>query len=303
MARNGSGTYSKVNTFVSGNSITAAGHNQNWDDLVAEMTNSVAADGQTTMTGPLKAASGTVAAPGIAFAAELDTGLFRLGTDSIGVAAGGTKILHIDTSGMQVTGGLTSTLSISAPLIQQAGNVLIPVGFGPCPWSGTTAPAGWVLAGATYSRTTYAALWAFAQTEIAGGNTFYGVGDGSTTFTIATMDGYAPVGTDTSAARIASFTNVGATAGAATVALTQANLPSATLTTTITDPGHAHTVAISAQQLNPGAGSGTFTAGGSSSTSNATTGITASTALGGSNTAHANVQPSRAFKFIVFTGV
>jgi hypothetical protein len=60
MARNGSGTYTKVNTFVASATITAAGHNANWDDIASEITNSVAADGQTTMTGALKAASGTV---------------------------------------------------------------------------------------------------------------------------------------------------------------------------------------------------------------------------------------------------
>ena len=60
MSRNGSGVYTKVNTFVSGNPVTAAGHNQNWDDLATEMTNSVAADGQTSMTGPFKASTGSV---------------------------------------------------------------------------------------------------------------------------------------------------------------------------------------------------------------------------------------------------
>jgi hypothetical protein len=55
MARNGSGTYSVPNTFVAGETITASGENQNFSDIGAEITNSVAADGQTSMTGPLKA--------------------------------------------------------------------------------------------------------------------------------------------------------------------------------------------------------------------------------------------------------
>ena len=37
----------QVNTFVAGTTITAADHNENWDDLAAKMTNSVAAVGQT----------------------------------------------------------------------------------------------------------------------------------------------------------------------------------------------------------------------------------------------------------------
>ena len=41
MARNGSGVFAKVNTFVAGNAITASGHNQNWD-----IHRSVRADGK-----------------------------------------------------------------------------------------------------------------------------------------------------------------------------------------------------------------------------------------------------------------
>jgi hypothetical protein len=47
MARNGSGTYTVPNTFTAGTSITASGHNANLVGHAAELTNSVAADGQT----------------------------------------------------------------------------------------------------------------------------------------------------------------------------------------------------------------------------------------------------------------
>ncbi len=81
---------------------------------------------------------------------------------------------------------------------------------------------------------------------------------------------------------------VGSRGGGATITLTQANLPAATLTTTITDPGHTHnTDAVGATALAAGAintpQDGGGTAGGIVQT--ATTGITASTALGGSGTA------------------
>ncbi|WP_298254966.1 hypothetical protein [Bradyrhizobium sp.] len=46
------------------------------------------------------------------------------------------------------------------------------------------------------SRTTYAALWAFAQIEITAGSTLYNNGDGSTTFGIVDMLGWLPVGWD-----------------------------------------------------------------------------------------------------------
>jgi hypothetical protein len=69
----------------------------------------------------------------------------------------------------------------------------------------------------------------------------------------------------------------------------QANLPNVTLTTTITDPGHAHNINSTSTGTigaNPYLTQAT-TVGGSVSglMSNATTGITASTALGGSGTA------------------
>lgn len=114
MARNGSGNYTKVNTFTAGTPITAASHNQNWDDVAAEITNSVAADGQTTMTGPLKAASGTAAAPGLAFGSDPDTGTYRRGSNELGFAVGGVAAGYFDSAkkfyalgALDVTGAFT----------------------------------------------------------------------------------------------------------------------------------------------------------------------------------------------------
>jgi hypothetical protein len=114
MARNGSGTYSVVNTFVSGNTITAAGHNDNWSDIATEMTNSVAADGQTSMTGALKGYAGTVSAPGYTFASDTNCGFYRIGADNIGAACAGAKVLDISATGLGVTGTLTSSGAITA---------------------------------------------------------------------------------------------------------------------------------------------------------------------------------------------
>jgi hypothetical protein len=107
MARNGSGTYSTVNTFVAGNTITASGHNQNWADLASEMTNSVAADGQTSMTGPLKSANGTEAAPSISFASDPDSGFYRKAANSIAVSLEGTDRVIFATATASFTGDVT----------------------------------------------------------------------------------------------------------------------------------------------------------------------------------------------------
>ncbi len=77
MARNGSGTYSVLNSFASGDTISSATMNANFADVGSEITNSLARDGQTTMTGQIKAANGTAALPGITFGADPDIGFYR----------------------------------------------------------------------------------------------------------------------------------------------------------------------------------------------------------------------------------
>ncbi|RED36200.1 hypothetical protein BJ123_108135 [Rhodopseudomonas thermotolerans] len=92
--------------------------------------------------------------------------------------------------------------------------------------SAANVPAGFVLAGGTYLRADYPALWALAAAEIAaGGNSWYGVGDGSTTFTIANPAGQALVGVDVGGSVIPGGVSLGAAAGSATKTLITDNLP------------------------------------------------------------------------------
>ena len=119
MARNGSGTYSKINTFVSGNTITAKGHNDNWDDLVTEMTNSIAADGQTTVTGPIKGSNGTAALPGYTFASDPDSGVYRIAANNIAFTVGGVKVIDIASATVSVA-AVFSANSLIANLVTTA---------------------------------------------------------------------------------------------------------------------------------------------------------------------------------------
>lgn len=98
MSRNGSGTFSVINTMVANTTITAAAHNENYSDIGDEITNSVAADGQTTMTGNLKHASGTVSLPAMTFGADTDTGFYRVGENLLGIAIGGAKTVEFGTA-------------------------------------------------------------------------------------------------------------------------------------------------------------------------------------------------------------
>lgn len=125
MARNGSGTFSVLNSFSSGNTISSSEMNSTLSDVGAEITNSVAVDGQSTLTGQLKGADGTNSAPGITFGADLNTGLYRIGADNLGVTVGGTKIIDIASTGIAVTGTLSATGALSGTTITGTGALSI----------------------------------------------------------------------------------------------------------------------------------------------------------------------------------
>jgi microcystin-dependent protein len=297
MARNGSGVYSKVNTFVSGNTITAAGHNQNWDDLVSEMTNSVAADGQTSMTGPLKASSGTVGSPGITFASDPDSGLYRIGANNIGVGVNGAKVLDVATTGLAVTGTLASTGAIS-----QGGFALLPVGV-TFPYAGTSAPSGYLFcSGQSLLRADYAALFAVIGTT-------YGAADG-THFTLPDLRGRVVAGKDDmvggSANRLTNADDglngdtLGAAGGGETQTLVTGNLPPYTPAGSVSG-----TAAVNRTDLNVSAGVVQVwtPAAGSGSGTLTVTGTLTGTAQGGTSTAFGVVQPTFILNYIIFAGV
>lgn len=82
-----------------------------------------------------------------------------------------------------------------------------------------TIPGGWLLCdGSAVSRTTYARLFGVIGTK-------FGSGDGTTTFNLPSMDNHFIIGQDE---EDADFDTVGETGGAATVTLTEANLPAHT---------------------------------------------------------------------------
>lgn len=306
MARNGSGTYTKVNTFTAGNTITAAGHNQNWDDLASEMTNSVAADGQTSMTGPLKAASGTVAAPSLTFASDPDSGVYRIGANNIGVAVNGAKVLDVATTGLTVTGTVEGTA------VKQNGFSLLPAGI-IFPYGGTNAPSGYLLCyGQEVSRTTYAALYANI-----GDN--FGSGDGSTTFNVPDLRGRVLAGQDdmggTSANRLTNADDglngdtLGATGGGETQVLVTGNLPAYTPSGTLSGITSTQTNIPSGQSASSSSSAGGARnqadwGGGSGTLGQITsTGSFNGVAQGGTSTAFGIVQPTIIVNYIIFAGV
>lgn len=107
MARNGSGSYTIPNSFTPNSTISSADFNENFTDLATEITNSVAADGQTTLTGAIKGANGTVSLPAYSFASDLDSGMYRIGANNIGIGVDGAKVVDIAATGISIVGTIT----------------------------------------------------------------------------------------------------------------------------------------------------------------------------------------------------
>lgn len=302
MARNGSGTYSIPNTMVAGTTITASDHNENYSDIGSEITNSVAADGQTLMTGPLKASNGTAAAPSHSFGSDTDTGIYRIGANNLGIAVGGTKIVDIASTGATVTG------DVNATTLKQAGFALLPVGV-VLPYGGSSAPSGYLLCyGQAISRTTYADLFAAIGTT-------YGTGDGSTTFNLPDFRGRVVAGKDdmggSAASRLtssyfgASGASLGSVGGSESHTLTKAQIP-----TGITSSG-TNSISVLSTPSVQNTSTGLSAQGGGAvgvatfitqvySTGDNNISVTSNNTSGN---AHNNVQPTIILNYIIFAGV
>jgi len=146
------------------------------------------------------------------------------------------------------------------------GDQVVPTGtVNAWPLVSTSIPAGWSLCdGSAISRVVYADLYAVL-------GTFYGAGDGSTTFNLPNFTGKFLLGVDGTHA-------IGTTGGASTLTIATTNLPSHDHPVTdpghihsVTDPGHFHASLVASSTNLAGVAAGTAVAG---NTSSKVTGLT-----------------------------
>lgn len=320
MPRNASGTYTLPEaSFVAGTTILSASMNSDLSDIATALTQSLATTGVSSMTGPVKLAAGSAAAPSLTLSSDDTTGFYNSAAGTWTYVTGGVSILSISPTGVTM-GDLTVTNLTVTGSFSVAANRIVgeSVDYG-----GAAAPALWLLMfGQAISRTTYASLFAVIGTT-------FGSGDGVTTFNVPDARGRVVAGADnmggSAASRLTTASgmttgNLGGTGGVETVTITTATMPvhahgisDPTHTHTINDPGHSHSNAFSRIT-----GSGGFANGGSSAfnaadggslaanttgtnNSAASTGISIQNAGGGN--AHVNVQPTLVMNKIIYTAV
>jgi microcystin-dependent protein len=270
---------------VTGGTIQASQHNPPLEDIAAALTGRLSRDGTAPMTGALALAAGTVAAPGLAFAADPTSGFYDT-PGGFGVAVAGVKVAEF------LAGGI-----LGAKLIGEL-----------FAFTGTTIPPLCVFpTGQTLSRTTYAALWAFAQVEIAAGNLFYNNGNGSTTFGIGNLQGRVIACTDFSGAVLNSAvmtpdgSHAGAIGGAQVSVLATPNLPPYTPAGTNTGGSALFSFTTNNFQLGTSNGINGITQNSGFATLFQQPTFTG-TPQGGTSTAFSNAQPTVVFNYALFAG-
>ena len=111
MPRNSNGTYTLPagNPVVSGEVISTSWANPTMSDIAAELTNSLDRSGRGGMLAPFRFADGTQGAPGITWALETTTGVYRHAAFDMRVVVGGQPRMRFNATGSQVWNPNTST--------------------------------------------------------------------------------------------------------------------------------------------------------------------------------------------------
>lgn len=137
----------EVSSVASNATLTLAtnysGTSQSGQSYAIQPTRGILQDFQATVTawlaaqagyvdGPLagKWPDGAAATPALSFASDLDTGLYRIGANILGLSAGGSERMRVTTAGAQVTGLLTGTAVTQTSTDTTTGRLLKVSDFG-----------------------------------------------------------------------------------------------------------------------------------------------------------------------------
>jgi hypothetical protein len=120
-----SGTYTLPNAaFQINTPVNPTPVNGNFSDIAAALTDSVAADGQTPIVGPITFATGSAAAPSLTFTGDKTTGFYLVSAGEIGVAVSGSAVGNIQSSGLNgftlqaptISGNVAGTFTLTGAL-------------------------------------------------------------------------------------------------------------------------------------------------------------------------------------------
>ena len=277
-----------------------------------------------TMTGQLLLDdSAAASAPVLSFDGDTDTGIFRVGANTIGFATAGVERVEISDAGLDMSNGLpirfqdssgapfvalkspssvSSNLTFTLPGADgNAGEFLKTDGSGNLSFSivqgvpsgavfcmaVASAPSGYLECnGAAVSRTTYAALFAVIGTQ-------YGTGNGSSTFNLPDLRGEFIRGFDNGKG-----TDSGRSIGSSQSDQNKQHNHTATSTSSVTDPGHFHNLLYNNGSFGGSSGAVTprgtntpSTPGISNRISTKTTGVTVSTSTTIANDGGSEARP------------
>lgn len=244
MAFNGSGTfvriYSWATDLINLVKITASRMDTEMDGFATGLSTAVTKDGQTTTTAMipfaagLKASDGTGAAPSITFTNDTDCGLYRIGTNNIGITVAGAAVINVATTGIGVTGGALFTGNVTGVVGTFSGGVSATTGAFSGAVSGTTGTFTGILAGTNgiasaldkpiYLYSASASNTAYWVADTATGNVRLVTGTSApvTRITVAADSGNVTIatGTLTVSAAIASGAGLSGTSGSFSTAVT-----------------------------------------------------------------------------------
>ena len=109
MPRNSSGAYilPAGNPVQTNTLIEASWANPTLSDLASAVTDSLDRYGRGGMLAEFKVADGSVTAPGLAFTAQTNTGMYRVATNQLGLAAGGIAVAKFSPDGIDLLAPIT----------------------------------------------------------------------------------------------------------------------------------------------------------------------------------------------------